>query len=127
MSVGTFDPGAANQEIDLDLVRELLQQFSGESIELDKAGELRFSILARHKGWAAACDQLEPEELKRLAKVFTLLEGQYSSFSAGSDSPVILIVRALKNHGLWEKSDTQWVKAHTDNRFLPHGSLMDRL
>ena len=127
MSVGTFDPNATLQEIDTELVRELLQRFDGESIELDKAGELRFSILARHKGWSEVASQFQDEELKALARVFTILEHQYSSFSAGSDSPVIAIVRTLKSKGIWEKTDTQWVKAHTNNRFLPHGSLMDRL
>ena len=127
MSVGSFDPNASNQEIDAALVRELLHGFDGEQIELDKAGELRFSILARHKGWFEVCDQYSTEELRALAKMFTVLEQNYSSFNAGSDSPVIPIVRALKAIGAWEKADTQWIKAHTDNRFLPHGSLMDRL
>ena len=127
MSVGTFDPGASEQPVDLALVRELLTHFDGESVTLDKAGELRFSLLARHKGWAEACESLETLELAALAKLFTLLEGQYSTFSAGADSPVIPIVRALKTQGEWQKSDTQWIKSHTDNRFLPHGSLMDRL
>ena len=127
MSVGTFDPGAANQDIDAEFVRELLQRFDGERIELDKAGELKFSILARHKGWSDACDQFETAELQALAKLFTVLEQNYSSFSAGADSPVIPIVRNLKSKGAWEKTDTQWIKSNTDNRFLPHGSLMDRL
>lgn len=127
MSVGTFDPGALEQPVDLALVRELMTHFDGERIALDKAGELKFSILARHKGWAAACESLQTAELAELAKIFTLLEDQYPNFSAGADSPVIPIVRALKAQDAWQKSDTQWIKAHSDNRFLPHGSLLDRL
>lgn len=127
MSVGTFDPNAAENSFDIELARELLDLFDGEEITLGKAGELRYAILARHAGWTGASDNLLDEELIGLAKVFTLLEHQYATFKAGSDSPVIAMVRALKSRGQWDKSLTQWIKAHTDNRFLPHGSLMDRL
>ena len=127
MSVGTFDPNLSDQPIDVSLVRELLALFDGENITLDKAGELRFASLARHKGWTDACAGFAAAELHALAKVFTLLEQQYGTFSAGADSPVITIVRSLKAQNAWQKSDTQWIKGHTDNRFLPHGSLMDRL
>lgn len=127
MSVGTFDPGASTQPVDPDLVRELLVLFDGEAISLDKAGELRFSILARHGGWREAAEAFSDDELVALARVFTLLERQYTTFSAGSDSPVITIVSVLKQRGRWDKTLTQWVKANTENRFLPHGSLMDRL
>jgi hypothetical protein len=127
MSVGTFDPNAAENSFDVELARELLDLFDGEEITLGKSGELRYAILARHEGWAGATERLLDEELVGLAKVFTLLEHQYATFKAGSDSPVIAIARTLKERGEWHKSLTQWVKAHTDNRFLPHGSLMDRL
>lgn len=127
MPVGTFDPNDTQNQFDAMLARELIDLFDGEEITLGKAGELRYAILARHEGWSEGVAQFLDEELISLAKIFTLLERQYATFSAGADSPVIAIVRALKERGVWSKGLTQWVKAHTDNRFLPHGSLMDRL
>ena len=127
MPVGTFDPNDTQNQFDAMLARELIDLFDGEEITLGKAGELRYAILARHEGWSEGVAQFLDEELISLAKIFTLPERQYATFSAGADSPVIAIVRALKERGVWSKGLTQWVKARTDNRFLPHGSLMDRL
>jgi hypothetical protein len=127
MSVGTFDPNATENSFDIELARELLDLFDGEDITLGKSGQLRYGILARHAGWAGAMDRFLDEEVIGLAKIFTLLEHQYTTFQAGSDSPVIAMVQALKVRNQWDKPLTQWIKSHTDNRFLPHGSLMDRL
>jgi hypothetical protein len=40
---------------------------------------------------------------------------------------VIAIVRELRHRGSYPKELTAWIKAHTTNRFLPYGSLADRL
>lgn len=127
MPVGTFDPNEPQNQFDAGLARELIDLFDGEEITLGKAGELRYAILARHEGWCDGLGQFLDEELVTLAKIFTLLEHQYATFAAGAESPVIPIVSSLKERGVWNKDLTRWVKAHTDNRFLPHGSLMDRL
>ena len=37
------------------------------------------------------------------------------------------MVRELKRRGRFEVALTTWIKANSTNRFLPHGSLMDRL
>lgn len=127
MPVGTFDPNELRNQFDPGLARELIDLFDGEAITLGKAGELRYAILARNEGWSDGVAQFLDQELVSLAKIFTLLEHQYATFAAGSESPVIPIVSTLKERGAWDKDLTRWVKAHTDNRFLPHGSLMDRL
>jgi len=48
-------------------------------------------------------------------------------FELGARSPVIALVRLLKQRGEYPDDLTGWVKANTDNRFLPYGSLLDRL
>ena len=42
-------------------------------------------------------------------------------------SPVIPLVAELKRRGRYPRELTGWIKANTTNRFLPYGSLLDRL
>ena len=70
----------------------------------------------------------EPDErLVRIAKSLTVAEMRLPGWEAGARSPVITIVRELKRRGSYPKDLTAWIKAHTTNRFLPYGSLSDRL
>lgn len=71
---------------------------------------------------------VEPDErLVRIAKSLTVAEMRLPGWEAGARSPVITIVRELKRRGSYPKDLTAWIKAHTTNRFLPYGSLADRL
>jgi hypothetical protein len=40
---------------------------------------------------------------------------------------VIPLARLLKSRGDYPEDLTAWIRAHTGNRFLPYGSLLDRL
>jgi hypothetical protein len=62
-----------------------------------------------------------------LIRLFTLGEGQFSTWQAGAKSAVVKLVRVLKQRGEMTPELTTWIKANTDNRFLPYGDLMDRL
>ena len=52
---------------------------------------------------------------------------RFVSWKADAKSAVVPLVRALKQRKAYDKALTGWIKANTDNKFLPHGSLMDRL
>ena len=77
--------------------------------------------------WSEVASALASAEIESLIHVFTLGEAQYVAWTADAKSAVIPLVRELKNRGEYGKTMTTWIKAHTDNKFLPHGSLMDRL
>ena len=131
MSVDTFDPSAMNAVMDEDTCRELCAfaaRFEGDQLQLTEAELARFTPLAVHAGWAEKAQTIEPPSvLEALIKIFTLGEMNYASWAAGDKSPVIALVKELKRREAYDSSVTKWVKAHTTNRFLPHGSLMDRL
>ena len=127
MSIGIFDPGATEGALDIELVQVLLTQFADTLPDLAGDEVERFSVLARHPGWSGVVADFATPELIRLVKIFTLLERKHLAFSAGADSPVIAMVRALKSRGAWDRTLSQWVKSNTDNKFLPHGNLMERL
>ena len=73
---------------------------------------------------AAACSDAQ---LQSLIRVFTRGERELPEWQAGAKSPVIVFVRVLKARGAYSPQITAWIKANSENRFLPHGSLMDRL
>ena len=130
MSVDTFDPNALEKSMDEAAVRDLCaiaDAFGDDSLTLSELEVARFAPLATHPEWAERLDQLGDTTLVGLIKIFTLGEMQYSSWLAGDKSPVVVMVRALKQRKVFNAELTQWIKSHTTNKFLPHGNLMDRL
>jgi hypothetical protein len=130
MSVNTYDPNAAAQPIDSELVQQLCVLATGldsDVLALNDAEVARFSALASHADWSATADALSDAEISALIRVFTLGEMEYSSWTAGEKSPVVSLVKVLKQRGAYDAEFTRWIKARTTNKFLPHGSLLDRL
>ena len=73
---------------------------------------------------------LEPFESPRLVgwlRVLTLAEEAIAGCDAGAKSPVIQIARLLRERGAYPEDLTPWIKSVSKNRFLPYGSLADRL
>jgi len=77
--------------------------------------------------WSPLLGAESDERLIRIAKSLTVAEMRLPGWEAGARSPVIAIVRELRRRGTYPKELTAWMKAHTTNRFLPYGSLTDRL
>ena len=127
MSVGEFDPNQAAENLTEELVETLCEAVKGEDLTLDRTEVSRYALIVKHPGWKNYALELGPEKLKMLIKLFTLGEEKYSEWSSGEKSPVILFVRELKKRNLFDESMNDWIKRHTSNKFLPHGSLMDLL
>lgn len=74
--------------------------------------------------WSAITDPLSDDEITSLIKFFTKAE-QLPGWQAGDQSPVIGLGKILKKRGVGiNKELSLWIKTHSDNRFLPHGSLL---
>ena len=137
MSVETFDPGKAVQQLPDDIVGEILAKAreAAAAVDSDKlvlthltdVEIQRYAAYASHAGWAEVAKRLDEDDLRALTRFFTLGEASFPSWLAGDKSPVIHLVAALKAIDKYTKADTAWIKAHTSNRFLPHGNLMHRL
>ncbi len=64
------------------------------------------------------------EQLLHLVRFFTLAEMQLSGWEAGAESPVIWIVKTLRRRKSPPSKDLLlWIKANSDNRFIPNGAL----
>lgn len=133
MTVESFDPNAIGGALDQTVVSDLLAAAANldptapEAWDLDAAEAARLSFTATHSGWVDQVASLDDDALRRLIYLFTLAEQTVPGWQAGDKSPVIVMVRALKNRGTYSVELTRWIKAHTDNKFLPHGSLADLL
>lgn len=132
MSVEPFDPGALPLKLDSTVIGELLvaaQCLEDAEFGLTRERISALAVAARHGGdidWQIAAADLSAAEMLALIRLFTLAE-RLPGWEAGAKSPVIVLAAALKARGDYPADLTAWIKANTDNRFLPYGSLMDRL
>ena len=129
--VGTWDPGdrVTLSEEHLECVRRASTHLEDAGFGLDEA-ELRLlapvmSLDADR--WEAVARKEDPGALVAWIRFFTLAEARLPGFEAGAKSPVIPLARVLREQGAYPADLTAWIRAHSDNRFLPHGSLLDRL
>lgn len=77
--------------------------------------------------WSALASTLDDHRLLALIRLFTRAEMAFPAWKAGDRSPVIALAAELKRRGGLPAGLTAWIRANSDNRFLPHGSLLHRL
>ena len=132
MSVESFDPGANTLKLGQEVVEELLaaaRLLTEDSFGLSRERTTALAVVARHEAdcdWAAAAEVLDDSSIVDLVRLFTLAEC-LPGWESGAQSPVIPLARELKKRGVFPADLSAWIKSNTDNRFLPYGSLMDRL
>lgn len=113
----------------MGLVRKAAAQLDAVGFGLDAAECARLVpwMTAAPTVWEAAADGAGTDEIVAWIRFFTLAEAKLAGFEAGAKSPVVPLARVLRQRGEHTADLTRWIKAHTSNRFLPHGSVMDRL
>ncbi|MHB0924733.1 MAG: ankyrin repeat domain-containing protein [Bellilinea sp.] len=85
-----------------------------------------FSYIMRlgQQSWLSVAETLSKEEIVALIKCFTIAERVYDVWKAGSVSPVIWLFKKLSSLDLVTSNDiANWVLAHTENEYLPFGTL----
>lgn len=135
MTVGVFDPQggaeAAGGLTATDVARLVAAsaQQEAEAFGLSELEVVRLGPLARSRAynWTQLAEQSEPAVMVALIRLLVLAEQRFPAWEAGADSPVIPLARALKQRGTYPADLTAWIRANSRNRFLPYGSLMDRL
>ena len=129
MGVEVWEPGAG-KELDKGLLTRLVA-LAGEVGEAVMPAHLSHQglesaawVMRLEAGAWALADDLDSDDIVRLIRLFTLLEFQLSGWEAGRQSPVIPLVKVLRHRGEFDSTLRKWIKAHTDNRYLPHGSAL---
>ena len=96
-------------------------------VDEDAANHLREVVNAGAKAWSGFFGDRPSDRLISWLRVLTLAEESVAGCDAGAKSPVIVLARMLRERGDYPAELTTWIKAVSGNRFLPYGSLMDRL
>ena len=91
------------------------------------AARLRQVFFAAPDECAALFDDEPSPRLVGWARALTLAEETIPGCEGGAKSPVIALARLLRSRGDYPPDLTAWIKRVSSNRFLPYGSLMDRL
>ncbi|MEM7220348.1 MAG: hypothetical protein AAF515_18440 [Pseudomonadota bacterium] len=131
MSVESFDPAASPDALSAASIERLLTASAHEApyfgMEQDERMRLAGAMTAPASQWRALTESLASDALIDLIRLLTLAEETIPGWTAGAKSPVIPLARLLKDRGDYPADLTRWIRTNSSNRFLPHGSLMDRL
>lgn len=132
MSVGVWDPSKGTDSKSLDVATlekfTVLANESNDAIgfgDLEEAGVASDSwvMSLESKAWQLAT-KLSSADIEQLIRLFTLLERQVPGWEAGNKSPVIPLIKLLKARDHFSPELRKWIKANTDNRYLPYGSAL---
>ena len=96
-------------------------------VDEDAEARLREIVNAGAQGWTGFFADRSSDCLIAWLRVLTLAEGSVAGCDVGAKSPVIVLARMLRERGDYPAELTAWIKSVSGNRFLPYGSLMDRL
>jgi len=136
MSVGSWEPAAESAELSPAVVDRLCAgaaRLETPGFGFDVAEIAALAPFARDGGagspidWAKASEGLDSERIIALIRLFTLAEVAFPAWKGGDRSPVIALAAALKRRGAFPSGLIAWIRANSDNRFLPYGSLLRRL
>ena len=128
--VGSWEP---DEPALADVHRKILDAASkalGEpqlGLSAEQQNSIRQAVRASAESWRDFAQERSSAEITNWIRALTRAEMMLSGFELGARSPVIALIRLLKQRGEYPDDLTEWVKEHTDNRFLPYGSLSDRL
>lgn len=76
------------------------------------------------KEWTPTLENISNSNIIALIKFFTLAEKEFSGWQGNEKSPVIYLAKALRRRGeTLDKDLLHWIKANSDNKFLPYGPL----
>ena len=135
MALGTWNPAdnsvSVEYTIDTAVLRQCIgfaetgdwTQFPAWSATLPpQAAQL---CKLEHSVWKKPLQDLSDTELHALLRFFTLAETHSDKWHGGDKNPVIWIGRELKQRGKpLGRDDIQWIRANSNNRFLPNGPIL---
>jgi hypothetical protein len=130
--VGTWQPDKGDVAPNATVIARLssaASQLEAPTLGLTPDEVVRYSALMRRPAeeWRGAARTLGDAEIVTLIRFFTVAETRLPNWEAGAQSPVIPLAAELRTRGTYPKELTRWIRSVSRNRFLPWGSLADRL
>jgi hypothetical protein len=128
MTIGTWDPDADQAHISPEQLKAALAYTDPETVPTQAPAELmpiQALMKSQRSVWQPLLAPLSSPDLGELCRFFTLAEARWADWFGGDKNPVIWIYKDLKARGdMPDKALALWIKAHSENRFLPHGNLL---
>ena len=131
MSTESWQPVKALSSIDessVEKLNTLAQQFTQNqyqfsSVKDDDCQWLSTLSQASHDAWVKVASQLNAQQLEPAIKLLTVIE-QEKDLGLAERSVVIVLFKQYKKLEGINRELVQWVKEHSDNKFLPFGPIM---
>jgi hypothetical protein len=135
MTVGDWDPNAAAQAQSFEVDKSILNRFAelSRQQQLEQlAGQLDRELIVQQAPlmtlgkahWFEIGEPLETDQIIELVRFFTVAEAQLPGWEAGAESPVVWLVKLLRQRKQPPSKELLlWIKANSENRFLPNGAL----
>lgn len=130
MTVESWDPSATSlTSRHRVILNHAASQLESETLQLteDEQALLRPTMVVEAGVWLTFVAEESNASVEAWIKVLTLVERDFNGFEAGNRSPVLTLINVLKSRDALPDDLFTWIKSHTQNRFLPYGSLADRL
>ena len=126
--IGSWDPDPKLSEQHRDILDRAADAIDQPGLGMTTETQQMLSsvIQASPQIWLDFVEQERTIRIIGWIKVLTLIE-EVLGVEVGAKSPVITLVRLLKKRNAYPNYLTEWIKSHSNNRFLPYGSLADRL
>lgn len=136
MSLGSWDPNIEAKRdsvtIDADLLSRFIAASADEKLEtidsvLSQDEQALYSSLMAvpMQTWQDAVSDLDEASIYHLMRFLTVAEMHYAGWEANENSPVIWLNKVLKKRKLpLAKEQIRWIKANSNNRFLPNGPIL---
>ncbi|HEY9036615.1 MAG TPA: hypothetical protein VIM96_07870 [Pseudomonadales bacterium] len=135
MSIGSWSPDTGTVSTGTTLEADWLDRFIAFSRDDEltqlpsllppKAqSDLAAYMLVAASNWQAAVKHYDADAIWHLMRFLAMAEMHLPGWQAGADSPVIHLNKALKKRGHpLNTEQLQWLRTHSDNRFIPNGAL----
>ena len=128
--VGSWEPDPPElSEVHRKILGVAIQAIDQPQLGLSAVQQevIRQAVRASAESWTKFAQEQSSDAIASWIRALTRAEMVLEGLELGARSPVIALTRLLKRRGDYPDDLTAWVKANTDNRFLPYGSLSDRL
>ena len=128
-AVGTWEGAVALGAAHAAALDAAAAGVEGDALQVDAetARRLREVVSAEAAVRARLFADRPSGQLADWLRVLTLAEESIPGCEAGPKSPVIALARTLRQRGDYPDGLTAWIRSVSRNRFLPYGSLADRL
>ena len=133
MAIGSWTPEKEKDTLNIDKswLQQCIALSRNEQLELlpapfSEQEQQKYSAFMRFSAeqWQAAVADVNNDDLVDLIRFFTRAEKLISGWDAGKESPAIWINKVLRKRGEKLSRDMLlWIRANTDNRFIPNGGL----